>query len=154
MKKCQYTVCMAQLRLRELFRMANYDEICQNLYDLSLNLSQVLNILSIDPRQPILYFCFFFQSCFICRPSDSILCRRMLGYRSGGTKALFISFLLYTVHSYSHIHSLHSLRSARVSSWLQAQVEGLFTGVPSRDSNSGPPYSSPACYQLSHAAPY
>jgi len=28
------------------------------------------------------------------------------------------------------------------------------TRVPSRDSNSGPPYSSPTRYQLSHAAPY
>ncbi len=39
------------------------------------------------------------------------------------------------------------------SSWLLAQW-GNLPRVPSRDSNSGLPYSKPVLYQLSHAAPW
>ncbi len=48
-------------------------------------------------------------------------------------KPLFISFLRYILdihtNSFIHIHSLHSLSSAPVSSSLQAQVEGLHWGA-------------------------
>jgi hypothetical protein len=69
-----------------------------------------------------------------------------------------IYFSLYNtvdVHSYNHtsfIHK-HSLRPISISSQLSARwAEPPW--VPSRDSNSGLPYSKTAQYQLSQAAPY
>ncbi len=54
-----------------------------------------------------------------------------------------------------HWHTLKSMNIRRGSSpflhrWT---VSGRhLPGLPSRDANSGPPYSEPTCYQLSHAA--
>jgi hypothetical protein len=53
------------------------------------------------------------------------------------------SCVLFAEFSSSFLIAVRSGRGGRAS-----------TGVPSRDSNSGPPYSSPTRYQLSHAAPY
>ncbi len=66
----------------------------------------------------------------------------------------FAFIFLYTGDTFIH-HSFnhkHTLRPISISSQLSAQwAETLW--VPSRDSNSGRPYSKPACYQLSHTAP-
>ncbi len=62
-------------------------------------------------------------------------------------------FLLQYIHSYNH--SLNNIRWGPSpflhSCWLSGRN---LPGVPSRDSNSGLPYSKPALYQLSCAAPY
>ncbi len=48
-----------------------------------------------------------------------------------------------------------NIREAPLHFFIAEQLSGRhLPGVPSRDSNSGPPYSEPTCYQLSHAAPY
>jgi hypothetical protein len=61
------------------------------------------------------------------------------------------------IHSFYHIHTTHLSVAIRrgLSPFLhrfEAQWESLPV-VPSRESNSGLPYSKPTLYQLSNAAP-
>jgi hypothetical protein len=70
--------------------------------------------------------------------------------------ALFLHifiFLLQYIHSYNH--SLITFAEALLHIFIAAgSVHGRnLPGVPSQDSNSGLPYSKPAHYQLSCAAP-
>ncbi len=67
------------------------------------------------------------------------------------TLLAFISYIQY-IHT-----SLHpwAVAEAPLHFFIAKQLSGRhLPGVPSRDSNSGPPYSEPTCYQLSHAAPF
>jgi hypothetical protein len=73
---------------------------------------------------------------------------------------LFVYFLYFTIyiHSFNLIHTIHLSVAIRqgLSPYLHrwsAQWENLPV-VPSRESNSGLPYSKPTLYQLSNAAPY
>jgi hypothetical protein len=67
--------------------------------------------------------------------------------------SLLVFFITY-IHTFIHIHFIYYTR------WVPLVSSSLFdqlrtsTGVSRRDSNSGPPYSSPTRYQLSHAVPY
>ncbi len=62
---------------------------------------------------------------------------------------IYLSLDTFTQHSFINIGWGPSpcLHSCRLSGWI-------LHGVPSRDSNSGLPYSKPARYQLSHTALY
>ncbi len=69
-------------------------------------------------------------------------------------KCLF--FIFYNIQTF--IHSItffhrHSLRPLSISSSLVCSVGKHPPVVPSRESNSGLPYSKPTRYHLSHAAP-
>ncbi len=83
----------------------------------------------------------------------------MFFLRFGGIMPLFLIFIIFNNHSHSttiHSFALHH------SPWpvflyphrFFAQQEKNLHEVPSRESNSGLPYSKPTRYQLSHAAPY
>jgi hypothetical protein len=68
---------------------------------------------------------------------------------------IFIFLSLFTIHTFiqSLIHNICRgpypyLHRCRLSAWAELQ------GVRSRDSNSGLPYTRPAHYHLSCAAPY
>ncbi len=69
-------------------------------------------------------------------------------------------FIFYNIHTFIQSHSFnpiilrHSLRPLSISSLLVCSVGNHLPVVPSRESNSGLPYSKPTRYQLSHAAPY
>jgi hypothetical protein len=75
------------------------------------------------------------------------------------------SFLFYFSYFITYIHSFiqsrsyntfnhrHLLRPLSISSSLVCSVGKHLPVVPSRESNSGLPYSKPTGYQLSHAAP-
>jgi hypothetical protein len=70
---------------------------------------------------------------------------------------IFHIFTMY-IHSFNHIHTTHLSVAIRRGLSLslhrfEAQWESLPV-VPSRESNSGLPYSKPTRYQLSNAAPY
>jgi hypothetical protein len=70
---------------------------------------------------------------------------------------LFVYFHIFItyIHSFNHNTFIrrHSLKPLTISSSLcQLSGENLPV-VPSRESNSGLPYSKPTCCQLSHAAP-
>ncbi len=66
----------------------------------------------------------------------------------------FISFSFHRQYIHTFLHQW-TFAEAPLHSIIAEQLSGrLLPGVPSRDSNSGPPYSEPTCYQLSHAAPY
>ena len=70
---------------------------------------------------------------------------------------LFLIFIIFNNHS--HITFIHPSSFAEAcllvsSSRFFAQQEKNLHEVPSRESNSGLPYSKPTRYQLSHAAPY
>ncbi len=68
---------------------------------------------------------------------------------------LFLNFIfLYKIDTFVHHSFINILAEApiSVSSQLSAQWAELH-GMPSRNTNSGLPYSKPARYQLSHAAP-
>ena len=69
--------------------------------------------------------------------------------------------LFFTLLAFFFIHYIHTFlhpwtfAEAPLHSLIADQLSGRhLPGVPSRDSNSGPLYSEPTCYQLSHAAPY
>ena len=64
------------------------------------------------------------------------------------------SYTFILTHSFLHIHS-YTFAEFRSRFFIAASSGrgSPCTGVPSRDSNSGPPYSSPTRYQLRHAAP-
>ena len=69
---------------------------------------------------------------------------------------LFSCFFIIYIHSFNHNTFIrrHSLKPLSISSSpLSAQWEN-FPVVPSRESNSGLPYSKPTRCQLSRAAPY
>jgi hypothetical protein len=76
----------------------------------------------------------------------------------GGTMPLFLTFLIFNIHSYITIvlsfilH--HALRPVSLypHSFLAQHEEP--PGVPSRDSNSYLPFSKLTHYQLSYTAPY
>ncbi len=62
------------------------------------------------------------------------------------------------IHSFNHIHTIHIYPSPVAEVFLHLFIAGTLSGknlpvVPSRESNSGLPYSKPTRYQLSHAAP-
>ncbi len=66
------------------------------------------------------------------------------------TLLVFLSYVQY-IHTFLHPWTF---AEAPLHSLIADQLSGRhLPGVPSRDSNSGPPYSEPASYQLSHAAP-
>jgi hypothetical protein len=67
---------------------------------------------------------------------------------------LFLTLLAFSFILAIHSHILTSMNIRR-GSFIAEQLSGRhLPGVPSRDSNSGPPYSESTCYQLrSHAAP-
>jgi hypothetical protein len=72
---------------------------------------------------------------------------------------LFLIFIIFNNHSHSTIiHSFilhHSPRPVFLYPHrFFAQQEKNLHEVPSRESNSGLPYSKPTRYQLSHAAPW
>jgi hypothetical protein len=85
-----------------------------------------------------------------------VLCQRQCAFVWWPYATLFaFIFLLYNryIHSSFDIHSQtfeHTLMPISMSPWLRGRN---LHGVPSRDSNSGLPYSKPAYYHLSHAAP-
>ena len=67
------------------------------------------------------------------------------------TLLAFLSYIQY-IHTFLH---QWTFAEAPLHSLIADQLSGRhLPGVPSRDSNSGPLYSEPTCYQLSHAAPY
>ncbi len=69
---------------------------------------------------------------------------------------IFITYIHSFIQSHSYntfIHS-HSLRPLSISSSLLCSVGKHLPVVPSRESNSGLPYSKLTRYQLSHATPY
>jgi hypothetical protein len=67
-----------------------------------------------------------------------------------------LSFHTYNTFTHSYIHE-HSPRLLSVPSSLNSSVAdislGCRVGTKCRDSDSGPPYSEPTCFQLSHAVP-
>jgi hypothetical protein len=65
-------------------------------------------------------------------------------------------FILYNIHTYIHSNSYNTSPFAEASLHflIACMLSGKhLPGVPSRESNSGLPYSKPTSYQLSHAAP-
>jgi hypothetical protein len=71
---------------------------------------------------------------------------------------LFIYFVFTITYIHNYISTIHSSISSRrglspFSSLLSLSGKNL-PGVPSRELNSGLPYSRPARYQLSYAAPF
>jgi hypothetical protein len=63
------------------------------------------------------------------------------------TLLAFLSYIQY-IHTF-----LHPFAEAPLHSLIAEKLSGRhLPGVPSRDSKSGPPYSEPTCFQLSHAA--
>ncbi len=72
----------------------------------------------------------------------------------------FICYNMHTVHAFIQSHSYntfirhHSPGLLSISSSLVGSVGKNLPLVPSRESNSGLPYSKPTRYQLSHAAPF
>jgi hypothetical protein len=76
---------------------------------------------------------------------------------------LFIFHIFYNIqykHSFNHIHHIHTIHLSVAIRWglspspHRSKLSGKnLPVVPSRESNSGLPYSKPTLYQLSHAAP-
>ncbi len=63
----------------------------------------------------------------------------------------FTSLAFLTDNTFTHSWTF---AEAPLHSLIAEQLSGRhLPGVPSQDSNSGPPYSEPTYYQLSHAAP-
>jgi hypothetical protein len=92
-------------------------------------------------------------TCVICK-HDGIIGRVNM---FGGMMPLFLFifhiFITY-IHSYNHIHTIHLSVAIRwgPSPFLHRLFAqwGNLPVVPSRESNSGLPYSKPTRYQLSH----
>jgi hypothetical protein len=68
---------------------------------------------------------------------------------------LYYYYTFIQIHSYTFMHTVTfaEFRSSFFIAASSGRGPPVSTGMPSRDSNSGPPYSSPTRYQLSHAAP-
>jgi hypothetical protein len=78
-----------------------------------------------------------------------------------GCHSFCLLFIFYNIHTY--IHSITFIQYIYPSPFAEASlhffIACLLSGkdlpvVPSRESNSGLPYSKPTRYQLSNAAPY
>jgi hypothetical protein len=73
---------------------------------------------------------------------------------------VYFDIIMYIlVHSFYHIRTVqfircHLPRFLSISSSLVSSVGKTSLGVPSRESNSGLPYSKPTHYQLSYATPW
>jgi hypothetical protein len=71
------------------------------------------------------------------------------------TLFVYFSYFITYIHSITFIHYIYPSPFAEAS--LHFLIACKLSGknlpvVPSRESNSGLPYSKPTCYQLSHAA--
>jgi hypothetical protein len=67
------------------------------------------------------------------------------------TLLVFLSYIQY-IHTFLHPETF---AKAPLHSIIAEQLSGRhLRGMPSRDTNSGPPYSKPTSYQLRLPAPY